>query len=71
MTRVYRSDQERASGPMIETLGEAEMGTDTWRQFEFTHTIPEGGSSIRFALVIDQACTLWIDDVRIEEVRTD
>lgn len=66
--RVYRSLQAKASGPGVETLSEAEMGTDTWRQFEFTHTIPEGSSNIRFSLGIDQACTLWIDDVRIEEV---
>ena len=72
VTRIYRSDAETSSGPgMVETLGEAEMGTDTWRQFEFTHTIPEESSNLRFALIIHQACTLWIDDVRIEEVHAD
>jgi len=71
VTRVYRTLQYQAWGPGMETLGEAEMGTDTWRQFEFTHTIPAKGSDIRFTLGISQACTLWIDDVRIEEVHTD
>ncbi len=50
-------------------MGEAEMGTDTWRQFDFTHTVPAGSGNIRFALMLEQACTLWVDDVRIEEVR--
>ncbi len=57
--------------PIEKTLGEEETGTNTWRQFEFIYAVPETDGSIRFEMNIMQPGTLWLDDVRIEEVRTD
>jgi hypothetical protein len=52
-------------------LGEEETGINRWRQFEYLYTVPETYDNIRFELNIVQPGTLWIDDVRIEEVQTD
>ena len=52
-------------------LGEEETGINTWRQFEYVCTVPETYDNIRFELDILKPGTLWIDDVRIEEVQTD
>jgi hypothetical protein len=54
--------------PIRKSLGEEETGANTWRQFEYIYAVPETDGSIRFELNILQPGTLWIDDVRIEEV---
>jgi hypothetical protein len=66
------SEEEKrdyAAHPRIsEVLGEAEMGEDEWRQFQYQYTVPETDGTIRFELKILQKGTLWIDDVQIELV---
>ena len=59
-----------ARHPIDLVLGEEEMGTDTWRKFEYTYTVPPTFDNIRFDIMILEPGTLWIDDVRIEEVQT-
>lgn len=72
MRLLIRSEKaSEAPPPNIEILGEAETGTNTWRQFEYTYTVPETYGNIRFELNILQPGTLWIDGVRIESVPTD
>ncbi len=72
MRLLIRSEKANESPPPnIEILGEAETGTNTWREFEYTYTVPETYGNIRFELNILQPGTLWIDGVRIENVPTD
>lgn len=52
-------------------LGEAETGSDEWRQFQCVYTIPETDGAIRSELTIMRPCTLWIDNVRIERMGSD
>ncbi len=54
--------------PIREILDEEETGTDVWRQFEYVYDFPATDDTIRFELGIMRPGTLWIDDVRIEEV---
>jgi len=64
--------KDYAEHPSIKKyFDEKEMGTNTWRQFEYIYVVPETDGSIKFELNILQPGTLWIDDVRIEEVQTD
>lgn len=57
--------------PIKKTLGEEDTATNSWHQFEYTYVVPETDGSIRFELHVMQPGTLWIDDIRIEEVLTD
>ena len=57
-----------AHPPIVRVLGETEMGTNSWRQFEYTFITSETDPRIRFQLNLLQPGTLWIDDVRIEEI---
>lgn len=59
-----------AHPPIGKTLGEEETGINTWRQFEYIFVVPETDPTIRFELNVLEPGTLWIDDVRIEEVQT-
>ena len=69
---LIRSNKPKISPPENrQVLGEQETGINTWRRFEYVYTIPETYDNIRFDLNIVQPGTLWIDDVRIEEVQTD
>ena len=68
---LIRSEKPMLSPPANRrVLGEKETGTNTWRQFEYVYTVPETYDNIRFELSIVQPGTLWIDDVRSEEVQT-
>jgi len=60
-----------AHPPVVRVLGETETGTNSWRQFEYIFVTSETDPRIRFQLNMLQPGTLWIDDVRIEEVRTE
>ena len=42
---------------------------DDWRRYEYMHTICKDGTSFRFELNILSPGTLWIDDIRVEEVQ--
>ena len=66
---LIRSTKPKES-PIVarKVLGEEETGTNTWRRFEYFYTVPDTYDNIRFELGITQPGTLWIDDVRIEEV---
>lgn len=69
---LIRSEKPKKSPPTKRIiLGAKEMGTDTWRRFEYVYAVPKTYDNIRFEISIIQPGTLWIDDVRIEEVRTD
>jgi len=41
----------------------------SWQQFTHEYTVPEGFDNIRFELNILHPGVLWIDDVRIDEIR--
>ena len=56
--------------PISKILGKEETGTNTWRQFEYIYAFPEMDDHIRIELNIVQPRTLWLDEVRIEEVGT-
>ncbi len=73
--------QDYASHPPIrKVLGDDETGNDQWRQFRYSYTVPETDGRLRFQLAIRRPfalhtmrpsmgpCTLWIDDVRVEQV---
>ena len=66
------SDAEKqdyaAHPPIRRTIGGSETDTEKWRQFRYVYGVPETDGSIRFYLSITRPCTLWIDDVRIEQV---
>ncbi len=67
-----RSEKPEKSPPAKKrVLGEKETGTGTWGRFEYVYAVPETYDNIRFEMSIIQPGTLWIDDVRIEEVRID
>ena len=69
---LIRSNKPKTSPPASrKVLGEQETGVNTWRRFEYVYTIPETYDNIRLDLNIVQPGTVWIDDVRIEEVQTD
>lgn len=59
-----------AHPPIAKTLSNEETGAGTWRQFEYIYDVPKTDGSIHFILSMKTPGTLWIDDVRIEEVRT-
>lgn len=67
--RVFiRSEKPNVSPPPdILLLGAAEL-SNTWQRFEHLYTIPEDHNNLRFELDILAPGTLWLDDVRIEEV---
>ena len=61
--------RDYAEHPRIRrVIGGGETDTVTWRQFRYVYTVPETDGSLRFDLRIMRPCTLWIDDVRIEQV---
>jgi len=61
--------QDYAAHPRItRVIGGGETGTDAWKQFRYVYRVPETDGSLRFDLRIMRPCTLWIDDVRIEQV---
>lgn len=67
-----RSEKPKVAPPgILEVLGERELGTNEWRRFEYVYTVPETYCNIRFEVNILQPGTLWIDDVRIEDVGTE
>ncbi len=69
---LIRSEKPKKAPPANRrVLGAQDTGTNTWRQFEYVYTVPNTYDNIRFELNIVQPGTLWIDDVRIEEVQTD
>lgn len=70
-TQSKAEAQDLAAHPPIGALlGEKETGADTWRQFEYIYDVPKTDRTIRFDLRITQPGTLWIDDVRVQEVQT-
>ena len=69
---LIRSEKPKKSPAVArKVLGAQETGTNKWRQFEYVYTVPATYDNIRFELSVVQVGTFWIDDVRIEEVRTD
>ena len=69
---LIRSTKPKKSPPAKRrAIGGQETGTNTWRQFEYVYTVPATYDNIRFELNIVQPGTLWIDDVRIEEIHPD
>ena len=67
---MLNSEKPKEAPPAIRrALNDEEIGAGTWRKFEYIYTVPESYENIRFELNIIQPGTLWIDDVRIEEVR--
>jgi len=57
-----------AHPPISRVIGGGETDTEKWRQFRYVYAVPETDGSLRFELRITRPCTLWIDDVRIEQV---
>ncbi|MEM7164985.1 MAG: hypothetical protein AAF581_05935 [Planctomycetota bacterium] len=54
--------------PLRVQLTPAETGTGEWRLFEYTYTVPASYDNLRFELTMTQPGTVWIDDVRVEEI---
>jgi hypothetical protein len=57
-----------AHPPIRRVIGGAETDTEKWRQFRYVYKVPETDGSLRFDLRIMRPCTMWIDDVRFEQV---
>jgi hypothetical protein len=58
-----------AHPPIKKTISNEETGADTWRQFECIYDVPKTDGSSCLNIYIKTTGTLWIDDVRIEEVQ--
>jgi len=69
---MINSEKPKTAPPATRRiLGEEETGTNKWRKFEYVYTVPDTYNNIRFDLGVVQPGTFWIDDVRIEEMKTD
>ena len=51
------------------TVLETDETFDAWRRYEYMYTICKDGTSFRFELNILSPGTLWIDDIKVEEVQ--
>lgn len=66
---LIRSESaSEATQGRVQPHDEAATGPDTWRRFEYIYGVPEGFDNIRFELDVTRPGTVWVDDVRIEEV---
>ncbi len=66
---VLRSESaSEATRGRAQPLDEAAAGADRWRRFEYIYSVPEGFQNIRFELDVTRPGTVWVDDVRIEDV---
>lgn len=66
---VIRSESASEATPgRVQVYDEEHTGRDTWRRFEYVYSVPEGFENIRFELNVIRRGTVWLDDVRIEEI---
>ena len=66
---VVRSENASSATPgRVQVFDEAVAGPEKWRRFEYVYGVPEGFDNIRFQLNVTRPGTLWLDDVRIEEI---
>jgi hypothetical protein len=52
----------------VAAFDETDAPADAWRAFQWVYTVPEGYDNLRFELNVVRPGSLWLDDVRIEEI---
>lgn len=66
---IARSENaSAATSGRVGAFEETDAPADSWREVQWVYSVPEGYDNIRFELNVVRPGTLWLDDVRIEEV---